>query len=174
MQSVKIYTKELVTPIGQMLAAATEGGLIFLGFAENPALGFELKKTVDSLGGTFANSGSTFKNRHLEKLENEIKEYFTGKRKVFDIPVIFTGTDFQRKAWDALTAIPYGEVWSYSRQAEYIGLPKAVRAVGSANGANKISIVVPCHRVIGKNGSLTGFGSGLWRKEYLLKLEGVL
>lgn len=96
-QRQQIYTKEIITPIGQMLAAATEGGLILLGFAENPALGFELKKTVDSLGGTFANSGSTLKNRHLEKLGNEIKEYFTGKRKVFDIPVIFTGTDFQKK-----------------------------------------------------------------------------
>ena len=170
-----IYTREIITPIGQMLAAATEEGLIFLEFSESLTLGFRLKETVDLLGGVFASSGGkTPENPVLERLAEELREYFSGKRKNFTVPVILTGTEFRKKAWHALMAIPYGEVWSYSDQASFAGSPKAVRAIGSANGKNKISIVVPCHRVINKNGSLGGFGSGLWRKEYLLKLEGSL
>lgn len=101
----------------------------------------------------------------------QLDEYFTGMRTTFDLPLTPNGTEFQLAAWQALRAIPYGETRSYAEQATTIGRPTAVRAVGSANGKNPISIIVPCHRVIGSNGSLTGFGGGLDAKTYLLQLE---
>ncbi|MBI1362443.1 MAG: methylated-DNA--[protein]-cysteine S-methyltransferase [Proteobacteria bacterium] len=108
----------------------------------------------------------------LKQALAELKEYFAGKRTTFDVPVAFDhGTDFQRQCWEALKAIPYGKTYSYGEQAGRIGRPKAVRAVGGANGQNPISIIVPCHRVVGADGSLTGFGGGIERKAYLLNLE---
>jgi len=106
------------------------------------------------------------------KCKKELEEYFDKKRTKFTVKIDFKeGTKFQRACWKALCNIPYGKTISYSEEAKYINNPKAVRAVGGANGKNLISIVVPCHRVVGKSGKLTGFASGLWRKEYLLKLE---
>ncbi len=107
----------------------------------------------------------------LKKVVKELDEYFSGKRKTFDIPISFNGTEFQKKVWNALLEIPYGETRSYKDIAEHIGNPKACRAVGMANHNNPISIIVPCHRVIGKNGSLTGYAGGLDMKNYLLQLE---
>lgn len=105
------------------------------------------------------------------KVFRELDEYFQGKRKTFDIPLRTHGTPFQEKVWAALRAIPYGEVRSYKEVAEAIGHPKAYRAVGMANNANPIFIIVPCHRVIGSDGSLTGYGGGLPMKKALLSLE---
>ncbi len=105
------------------------------------------------------------------KVFRELDEYFEGKRKTFDIPLRTHGTAFQEKVWAALRAIPYGEVRSYKEVAEAIGHPKAYRAVGMANNANPIFIIVPCHRVIGSDGSLTGYGGGLPMKKALLSLE---
>lgn len=105
------------------------------------------------------------------QLNTELHEYFSGTRRHFDVPIAPTGTEFQRAAWQALTQIPYGETRSYAEQAIAIGRPKAVRAVGAANGKNPLLIVVPCHRVIGKDGSLTGFGGGIEMKRQLLELE---
>lgn len=107
----------------------------------------------------------------LSECVRQLDEYFKGKRKEFTLDLLPRGTGFQRRAWEQLRQIPYGETISYSRQAERMGDKKACRAVGGANGKNPISIVIPCHRVIGKNGSLTGFGSGVWRKEWLLAHE---
>ena len=101
----------------------------------------------------------------------ELEEYFQGKRKVFTVPCVPQGTDFQKKVWEALTQIPYGETRTYKEIAEAAGNPKASRAVGMANNRNPIPIIIPCHRVIGTNGSLTGYAGGLNVKEYLLKLE---
>ena len=101
----------------------------------------------------------------------QLDEYFAGARREFDVPLLFTGTDFQQKVWNALLAIPYGQTVSYGDMARQIGRPGAVRAVANANGANAISIFVPCHRVIGSNGTLTGYAGGLEAKEFLLKLE---
>ncbi len=101
----------------------------------------------------------------------QLDEYFHGQRKSFEIPLLPVGTDFQLRAWQELQRIPYGETISYGEQAERMGNKKAMRAVGGANGKNPLTIVVPCHRVIGKDGSLTGFGAGTWRKEWLLNLE---
>ncbi|MGI5824367.1 MAG: methylated-DNA--[protein]-cysteine S-methyltransferase [Bacillota bacterium] len=101
----------------------------------------------------------------------QLREYFAGQRKAFDLPLETSGTDFQQKVWQALRSIPYGETRSYKETAEAVGSPKACRAVGMANNKNDILIVIPCHRVIGADGSLVGFGSGLDAKEYLLNLE---
>lgn len=101
----------------------------------------------------------------------QLDEYFAGKRMAFDIPLLFAGTDFQKKVWNALLSIPFGKTISYGEMARRICMPKAVRAVANANGANSLSIFAPCHRVIGSDNSLTGYGGGLATKEYLLKLE---
>jgi len=107
----------------------------------------------------------------LDKAVRELDEYFAGARRDFDIPLLFVGTEFQKKVWAELMKIPYGRTISYGEQAKRIGMPKAVRAVANANGANAISIFAPCHRVIGSNGTLTGFGGGLDAKHALLSIE---
>jgi len=108
----------------------------------------------------------------LRETERQLGEYFAGRRKVFELELDFAGTAFQKKVWRALLTIPFGETRSYAQIARQIGHPTAVRAVGAANGRNPISIVTPCHRVIGSNGALTGFAGGLATKEHLLRLEG--
>jgi len=109
----------------------------------------------------------------IKKAAKQIEEYFNGKRKVFDLPYVLHGTDFQVKVWEALVKIPYGETRSYAEIAAITGNPKACRAVGMANNRNPIPIIIPCHRVIGSNGSLTGFAGGLDLKQKLLDLEKV-
>jgi methylated-DNA-[protein]-cysteine S-methyltransferase len=109
---------------------------------------------------------------HLKRAVRELDEYFRGKRRGFDVSLaVDRGTEFQRRVWKELSKIPYGETWSYRDVATKIGRPAAVRAVGAANGANPIAIIVPCHRVIGADGSLTGYGGGEARKRFLLDLE---
>lgn len=107
----------------------------------------------------------------LKRVQRELAEYFAGKRTEFDLPLDPRGTEFQRRVWEALLTIPYGETCSYAHIAQLAGSPKGFRAVGMANHSNPISILIPCHRVVGKNGSLTGYGGGLPAKEYLLELE---
>ena len=109
----------------------------------------------------------------IQETSKQLDEYFDGKRTVFDIPMLFAGTDFQKKVWHKLLEIPYGVTISYGELATQLGMPKAVRAVANANGANAISIIVPCHRVIGSDHSLTGYGGGLAAKKKLLELEAV-
>ncbi len=107
----------------------------------------------------------------LRECLQQLDQYFKGKRKEFSLRLLAQGTDFQKRAWEELRKIPYGQTISYSEQARRLGNQKACRAVGGANGKNPISIVIPCHRVVGKDSSLTGFGAGLWRKEWLLNHE---
>ena len=109
----------------------------------------------------------------IEETKRQLGEYFSGKREIFDIPLCMAGTDFQKSVWKALLQIPYGETASYAEQAKQIGNEKAVRAVASANGANAISIFIPCHRIIGSNGTLTGYAGGLDTKAKLLEIERV-
>lgn len=109
----------------------------------------------------------------LKKAQKQLQEYFEGQRKNFDLPLAPLGTEFQQKAWRQLTRIPFGQTLSYAEQAEKMGKPKAVRAVGSANGRNPLPILVPCHRVIGRSGHLTGYAGGLARKRLLLEIEGL-
>jgi methylated-DNA-[protein]-cysteine S-methyltransferase len=108
----------------------------------------------------------------LKRVSSQLDQYFAGKRQVFDVPLAPRGTGFQRDVWAVLQTIPFGVTWSYGRVARQLGRPRAVRAVGAANGRNPISIVIPCHRVIGADGSLTGYGGGLPRKRWLLEHEG--
>jgi methylated-DNA-[protein]-cysteine S-methyltransferase len=107
----------------------------------------------------------------LLEAEKQLNEYFSGKRKAFDLKLDFAGTEFQKKVWQALLEIPFGETRSYGQIARQLGSPNAVRAVGAANGKNPLSIVAPCHRVIGSNGDLTGFAGGLHTKQFLLGME---
>jgi len=110
-------------------------------------------------------------NPVLAKTIEQLREYFAGERTTFDLPLRTGGTPFQRKVWEALAEIPYGETWTYAELARRIGSPTAVRAVGAANGQNPLPIVLPCHRVIGSNGKLVGYGGGMDRKRFLLELE---
>lgn len=109
----------------------------------------------------------------IEQAIRQLDEFFAGKRRTFDIPLLFVGTDFQKTVWNELLKIPFGKTISYGEMAQRIGMPKAVRAVANANGANSMSIFAPCHRVIGSDRSLTGYGGGLAAKQMLLELEGV-
>lgn len=108
----------------------------------------------------------------LDAVCRQLDEYFAGRREVFDLALAPRGTPFQQQVWQALQRIPFGHTWSYAQLAQHIDNPKAIRAVGTANGANPISILIPCHRVIGSNGTLTGYAGGLERKQALLQLEG--
>jgi methylated-DNA-[protein]-cysteine S-methyltransferase len=109
----------------------------------------------------------------VARAARQLKEYFSGQRRVFELQLDFSGTDFQRAVWKRLLDIPFGRTTSYQDIAVAVGRPQAMRAVGAANGANPIAIIAPCHRVIGKSGHLTGYGSGVWRKEWLLRHEGL-
>jgi AraC family transcriptional regulator of adaptative response/methylated-DNA-[protein]-cysteine methyltransferase len=111
--------------------------------------------------------------RYITELQEQLNEYFASQRKEFTLPLVVQGTDFQRRTWKTLQTVPYGKTISYKQQAEMIGIPKAVRAVANANGNNRISIIIPCHRVIGSDGTLTGYGGGLWRKKWLLEFEEI-
>ena len=162
-----VKIKRLETPLGPMYACATEEGICLLEFTNRRMLETQfnsLRKRLDAviLPGT---------NAHLEQLEEELKEYFDGDRKHFEVALETPGTEFQQKAWQTLLEIPYGETVSYGEQARRLGKPNAVRAVATANGYNRIAIVLPCHRVIGEDGKLRGYGGGLARKQWLLDLE---
>jgi AraC family transcriptional regulator, regulatory protein of adaptative response / methylated-DNA-[protein]-cysteine methyltransferase len=163
-----INLKEIETKIGTMVAAAVSEGLCLLEFSDRKTLSATLKSLESSLKMPIKMG----ENAHLAALENQLAAYFEGKRTDFDLPLFFVGTDFQQSVWRMLQTIPYGYTKSYQQQANDLGKPKSVRAVANANGQNKISIIVPCHRVIGADGKLTGYGGGLWRKQFLLELEG--
>ena len=153
-----MYYCYLDTPIGELLVAGDEQGLSLIGFPEGS---MRREPEPDWI----------FNEAPLEEACRQLTEYFSGARKAFDLPLHLTGTEFQLAVLRELIRIPYGETTSYGDIAERIGRPRAVRAVGAANGRNPIPIVVPCHRVIGKTGDLTGFGGGLDTKEALLRLE---
>jgi len=134
---------------------------------------FKNKKKSPSLNAAFKNA-AVAETPLIKKTAAQLKEYFAGTRKKFDVPLLLRGTDFQVAAWNALRTIPHGKTCAYKDIATLAGNPKACRAAGMANNRNPIVIIVPCHRVIGADGSLTGYGGGLEVKEYLLKLEGNL
>ena len=113
-------------------------------------------------------------NQIVDAAARQVREYLAGDRKEFSVPLDMGGTEFQKKVWQALLTIGYGQTVSYRYIAVAVGNSKAVRAVGAANGRNPVSIIVPCHRIIGSNGALTGYASGIWRKEWLLRLEGAI
>ncbi|NLJ44875.1 MAG: methylated-DNA--[protein]-cysteine S-methyltransferase [Bacteroidales bacterium] len=162
-----IKTTVIETPLGEMKAAAVKEGICLLAFADSQNLGSDLEE-LERIFGSGIRSGS---NWHLWALKRQLKEYFKGKRKEFSLKLVTPGTDFQKEVWNGLKEIPYGSTISYQEQAEKLNNPGAIRAVGHANGSNRIAIVIPCHRVIGADGSLTGYGGGLERKRWLIDHE---
>jgi len=155
------------TPLGPMFACASNQGLCLLEFTDRRMLETEFKDLNKRLNAIILPG----ENNHLDQMQIEIQEYFQGSRKKFTIPLHTPGTNFQEKTWKNLMKIPYGETRSYKQQAIALGNFNATRAVASANGKNRISIIIPCHRVIGSDGSLTGYGGGLHRKKWLLEFE---
>jgi AraC family transcriptional regulator of adaptative response/methylated-DNA-[protein]-cysteine methyltransferase len=167
MNNNNIYFTQFDTPLGKMLACAADKGICLLEFADRDILDDELKQLTKLFDAKIIKES----NNLLDVLKKQLNEYFEGKRQEFTVPLFVKGTEFQESVWRALQTIPYGSTFSYKQQAEAINRPKAVRAVANANGINKIPIIIPCHRVIGSDGSLTGYGGGLWRKKWLLDLE---
>ena len=167
-QAALVVLTRLVTPLGPMVAGAAESGICLLEFVDRRMLETQLKRLSQLFGARLLPGESPF----FEALQQQLDQYFTGSRTAFTVPLEVRGTDFQQEVWGELTRIPYGATRSYRQQAEALGKPAAVRAVARANGDNRIAILIPCHRVIGSDGSLTGYGGGLERKRYLLELEG--
>ncbi|GEM46238.1 bifunctional transcriptional activator/DNA repair enzyme AdaA [Deinococcus cellulosilyticus] len=157
----------ILTPLGPMLALAEDRGVVLLEFTDRPALPAELEE----LKGRYGYSILPGAHPHLSRLDAELQAYFAGQLLRFTVPLHMPGTDFQQKVWRALLDVPHGETRTYGELARQMGQPLASRAVGRANGQNRLAIVVPCHRIVGAGGDLTGYGGGIPRKEHLLKLE---
>ena len=160
-------TRLIDSPVGWLATAATDAGVCLLEFTEPARLEPQLRKLrrlfdVTPVEGT---------NAHLDLLEEELRAYFAGALRDFTVPVVTPGTPFQQRVWAELLRIPYGETRSYEEIARAVSGVSAQRAVGRANGSNRVAIVVPCHRVVNKDGKLGGYGGQLWRKETLLQLE---
>jgi len=164
---MNIFTAEIQTPIGKMLACATEQGICLLEFDDRK----NLKKQLNDIENYLSGDRVEQTNEHLEQLEEQLSDYFLGKRTDFDLPLVLSGTPFQEKVWTALREIPFGKQETYKGLTNRLGDPKAIRAVAGANGANKMAIIIPCHRVVGSDGKLTGYAGGLWRKKWLLNHE---
>ena len=162
-----IFIRTIRTPIGEMTAGVTDKGLCMLEY-DDPA---RMKKHQSAFKDSYTLIDADASNPLLNQLERELDAYFEKELKIFETPIDLIGTDFQQKVWNELLTIQYGSTRSYLEQSKAVGDVNAIRAVANANGQNRISIVVPCHRVIGSNGSLTGYGGKLWRKKYLLELE---
>jgi AraC family transcriptional regulator of adaptative response/methylated-DNA-[protein]-cysteine methyltransferase len=155
------------TPLGEMVIVATSEGVCLCEFSDRPALARESADLAEVFGAPIA-PGT---NEHADRMASQLAEYFAGERREFTVPLVMPGTEFQRAVWDRLLAIPYGKTCTYGQIALELGKPGASRAVGAANGQNRIAVVVPCHRVIDSTGALHGYGGGLWRKRRLLDLE---
>ena len=162
-----IKTTKIETPLGEMIAGATEEGICLLEFNDRKILPAEYKDLIRLLNTTFEEG----ENKHLKVLRKQLKEYFDGERKEFTIPLVTPGTSFQQAIWKELQNIHYGSTMSYLEQSLALNQPDAIRAVANANGKNRIAIVIPCHRVVGSDGRLTGYGGGLKRKKWLLDHE---
>ncbi|TDQ27527.1 bifunctional transcriptional activator/DNA repair enzyme AdaA [Tenacibaculum caenipelagi] len=162
-----ILISRLTTPLGPMFICATENGICLLEFVDRKMLETEFKDLQKRLKANIIAG----ENKHIKQAKTEIEEYFNGTRKFFSVKLETPGTDFQNLVWKYLQKIEYGKTSTYQEQAKRINNPKAVRAVASANGHNRISIIIPCHRVIGKDGKMTGYGGGIERKKWLLQHE---
>jgi len=162
-----IKTSKINTPLGEMVAAASADGICLLEFSEERAVASD----YENLASLFITKVKRGSNSHIRNLKKQLKEYFKGKRKEFSLPLVIPGTQFQKEAWEELMKIPFGSISTYHEQAEAINKPSALRAVGHAIASNRIAIIIPCHRVIGADGTLVGYGGGLNRKKWLLEHE---
>jgi len=164
---MSLFTKYIETPVGPMWMAANDEGICLFEFEDRRRIEQIMKRITHLLNTDFVVGD----HRYHALLEAQMNEYFAGTRKEFDLPLNLVGSEFQKKVWTGLLDIPYGKTRSYKEQSIYLGDEKAIRAVAGANGQNSIAIIVPCHRVIGSSGSLTGYGGGLPRKQWLLDHE---
>ena len=155
------------TPLGPMIGGTTEDAVCLLEFTDRRMLETQLKRLRKHFSARFLPG----MNSVGQRLKEELDRYFDGTLRNFSIPLTLPGSPFQKRVWEALQEVPYGETRSYGAQAKAMGQPQAVRAVARANGENRIAIIVPCHRIIGSDGSLTGYGGGVWRKQWLLEHE---
>ncbi|MBN1109102.1 MAG: methylated-DNA--[protein]-cysteine S-methyltransferase [Bacteroidales bacterium] len=162
-----IKITKIETPLGEMVAGATREGICLLEFADRN----DLNEIYDEISKVHSAPVRAGINWQLWKLKKQLREYFNGKRRDFTLNLIASGTDFQKSVWEGLRKIPYGETISYQDQAAGIRNTGAARAVAQANASNRIAIIIPCHRVIGADGSLVGYGGGLARKKWLLDHE---
>lgn len=162
-----LYVALLETPLGSMLAAASDKAVCQLEFADR----CDMAKRYADIRSRFSLPVVPGDNEILRQLRSELLEYFRGRRKRFTVPCALVGTNFQERVWRELQKIPFGQTTNYAAVAKKIGAPAAFRAVARANGTNRIYLLVPCHRVIGKDGGLSGYGAGVWRKRMLLDLE---
>ena len=162
-----IIITKIKTPLGEMIAGATDEGICLLEFTDRRMLPTEYKDLTRLLKTTLEDG----ENRHLKILKKQLKEYFDGSRKDFSIALVTPGSEFQKAVWKELQNIKFGTTRTYQEQSIALNRPDSVRAVANANGMNRISIVIPCHRVIGSDGRLTGYGGGLKRKKWLLDHE---
>jgi len=162
-----ITINRIPSPLGPLVIGVTDDGLCLLEFTDRRMLETQL----ETLKKRFKANMVTGKHEMIDRVEKQLNEYFEGSRKDFDLPMAVPGTEFQQKAWEALNKIPYGATRSYKQQADAVGNVNAVRAVARANGENRIAIIIPCHRVIGSDGSIVGYGGGIHRKQWLLKHE---
>lgn len=158
---MSLYFKFAPSPVGKLKLIASDKSLVAILWEEDSPRRVRLGDMSERVGHPV-----------LLKAEKQLSEYFSGKRREFELPLEMRGTAFQTSVWEALLAIPFGETRSYGQLANQLGNPRATRAVGAANGRNPLSIVVPCHRVVGSTGKLTGFAGGLRAKDFLLGLEG--
>lgn len=165
-----LIQRTIDSPVGGLIAGATPRGVCLCEFADRRALPTEQR----DLAAAFGCDWSEGTNEHLDRLEGELARYFAGGAEPFGVALDIVGTAFQRQVWAQLLTIPRGTTTSYNAIARAVGRPGAQRAVGRANGANRIAIVIPCHRVIEQSGGLRGYGGGLGRKRFLLELEGAL
>jgi len=167
----RVTTTTIETPIGPLVAGATDAGICLLEFADRRALRRQIATLKRRVHGRAVVPGA---HPLLDQLRGELGEYFDGRRSDFTLPLVAPGTPFQEQVWKALGRIPCGETRSYEQLARAIGRPGAQRAVGRANGDNRVALLIPCHRVVRSDGALCGYGGGLWRKKRLLELEAQL
>jgi AraC family transcriptional regulator, regulatory protein of adaptative response / methylated-DNA-[protein]-cysteine methyltransferase len=163
----EIYMSEITTPLGTMLAGTTARGVCLLEFTNRIRLEKEFSDLQKMLNAVMLSG----RNQYSDQLEKELNEYFAGKRKTFSVPLNMPGNEFSLSVWKTLLDIPYGKTCSYKEQAESMNNPKAIRAIAATNGRNRLAIIVPCHRVIGSDGSMTGYAAGVETKKWLLNFE---
>jgi AraC family transcriptional regulator of adaptative response/methylated-DNA-[protein]-cysteine methyltransferase len=162
-----IVTTLIESPLGPIILGANKNGLCLTEFTDRRMLEFQFKMLQKRFDAAIV-PGT---NQYIKQAQKELNEYFVGRLKKFTVKLVYPGTEFQQKVWSELIKIPYGKTIAYADLAQRVGIPGAVRAVGTANGMNRIGIIIPCHRVVNKCGKLGGYGGGVWRKQWLLDLE---
>ena len=164
--SAPVAIREIATPIGSMTLGATDTALVLCDFTERPMMAAQLASVRRRIGPTASGDGPI-----LDRAEAQLREFFSGRRRAFDLPLDMPGSSFQERVWSELRRIPYGETITYRGLAVRVGVPAGSRAVGRANGSNRLAVIVPCHRVVAAGGGLGGYGGGLPAKRHLIELE---